>query len=187
MVQIIGFSAWTIIAFAIHQRPAVPGLRDEYDAQLQVLLRNSQGADSTSWSIFSLVRTSQGRKDASRNSGGVPRHCRCWQLFYMLLFLLRVCLSVRYGHVNKGCYASIDARQIATNSYDHSNVLIQPGACGSLKSPNTTKGIIGANNLNINISSIAKQYARSCYGGGAGVSNRTHTSSTTTCTNRHFA
>jgi hypothetical protein len=62
VVQIIGFSAWTIIAFAIHQQRAVSGLRDEYDAQLQVLLRNTQAADSTSWSIFSLGRTWQGRK-----------------------------------------------------------------------------------------------------------------------------
>jgi hypothetical protein len=51
-----------ILAFIIHQKRAVPGLRDEYDAQLQVLLRNTQASDSTAWSIFSLGRMWQGRK-----------------------------------------------------------------------------------------------------------------------------
>jgi hypothetical protein len=46
----------------------------------------------------------------------------------------------------------------------------------------STKEIIGFNNLNINMSSIAKQYARSCYGGGAGVSQLLCIS-TATCTN----
>lgn len=93
VVQIIGFSAWTIIAFAIHQRRAVPGLRDEYDAQLQVLLRNSQGPDSTAWNIFSLGRAWQGRKQK------VWRSAAPLSLLAALLYVVFIVAGVFVGQV----------------------------------------------------------------------------------------
>lgn len=36
VVQIIGIALWTILAYMIHQKRSISGLRDEFEAQLQV-------------------------------------------------------------------------------------------------------------------------------------------------------
>ena len=93
LVQVIGFSAWTILAFAIHQQRSVPGVRDEFDAQLQVLLRNTQAADSTAWGIFSLGRTWHGRRPK------VWRSAAPLSLLPALLYAIFIVAGVFVGQV----------------------------------------------------------------------------------------
>ena len=56
VVQTVGVALWMIIAYSIHQRRSIAGLRDEFDAQLQVLLRNCVSADGAAWDVLSLGR-----------------------------------------------------------------------------------------------------------------------------------
>ena len=147
LVQVVGCALWSIIAFAIHHQRSTPRLRDEYDAQLQVLLRNTSGAESSAWNIFNLGRTWQGRKQNVWRSAGT----------------LTLLPALVYGAF---LVAGIFVGQIATNSYNSPAVLLQPGACGFIDAHTDSKaGRNGFRNLYINESNIAQQYARSCHSG----------------------
>ena len=144
IVQIVGIAFWSIVAFIIHQRRSKPGLRDEYDAQLQVLLRNSSVPDDDTLNIISLGKAWAGKR------AGV------WK---SALTMATIPAFVWVGFT----IASILVGQITTANYSRATVLLKPGACGFIEPSQSEASLQGFTNVNINISSNAKQYARSCY------------------------
>lgn len=151
ITQITGIAVWAIVAFGIRHFRSKPGLRDEYDAQLQVLLRNIPAADSAAWAIWNLGRKWSGRRPHVQRSaialGSIPA----------LVWVLFLAAGVLVG-------------QIATASYTRAVVLVKPASCGFIQPRLDLQGIKGYSNLNINISANAKQYARSCYSGAGSLS-----------------
>lgn len=151
VVQIIGIALWTIVAYTIHQKRATAGLRDEFEAQLQVVLRNCVSADGAAWDLFSLGRAWDGRRPGVWSVAG-------W---------MSASATMIYAAF---IVAGIFVGQIATNSYDAINVLLAPQACGFINLNAGASGRAGYSNVNINVSTNAQQYARSCYGGGSIIS-----------------
>ncbi|KAF2716923.1 hypothetical protein K431DRAFT_234249, partial [Polychaeton citri CBS 116435] len=147
VVQIIGAALWTILAFALHHHFASPDLRDEYDAQVQVMLRNTGAADWAVWNILGLGLTWRGHKQrVLKKSIGIAA----------IPALVWVCFIV----------AGIFVGQIASNSYDVTTVLMKPGVCGYVDYDGTQSSLNGFLKVQKNISTVARNYARSCYDRG---------------------
>lgn len=148
VVQLAGIALWVILAYLLHHRRSTAGLRDEFEAQLQVPLRNCTTADSAAWGILSLGRTWKGRRQEVWKTAG-------W-LSALAAFIFASFLV-----------AGIFVGQISASSYSSFQVLAEAQACGFIDLNAGAAGAAGYNNININVSTNARGYARSCYGGGS--------------------
>lgn len=130
VVQTIGIALWVIIAYSIHQRRSIAGLRDEFEAQLQVILRNCVSADGAAWDVFSLGRTWKGRRKEVWKTAG---------------WISALSAIVYAGFLVAGIFVG----QISTNSYDAINVLVDPKACGFIDLNSGAAARAGYSNVNV--------------------------------------
>ncbi|KAK4552847.1 hypothetical protein LTR86_009979 [Recurvomyces mirabilis] len=153
VVQIIGAAVWTIAEFFIHQRRAKPGLRDEYEAQSQVLLRNTAGAESATFNILGLGWTWHGHKQSA------------WR---KAISLAATPAFIYTSFVIAGVFVN----QIATSTWNSPTVLIREGQYSGFidYTGNDAESEAGFSHVTINVSTAAPQYARSCYAGRGSIS-----------------
>ena len=123
--------------------------RDEFDAQLQVALRNSEAPDALLWTLLGpggLASTWHGHKR------------RAW--------LKCAALASAPSLIWAGfLVAGIFVGQIVTSTGTDSQMLLKAGDCGWLTpaDPAGQDSALGMQHITINASSVAMQYARQCY------------------------